>query len=312
VEILKDLLVRLFVNFRTSTDGAIYAVIAWLMANGVELSEANKGKLLGIGTLIVGAFWKFFSKDPIPQPPNEEAFSRSGGGSYRMFLIPLLLLAVLPFGAWRCNNPEAAERTIVAGTYDAQLALEAGGKTSFAFNSRGRLALPKHKTAVLKLKGISTAFQEFGKEIEQWPTLDAANKPLAIDAATRLLTKAEIIANDGELIAIDEETQSQVRRGVFAAITIANGIKVAIASAPVGTPTTKVLIAEDTARKVNAERSRGFSDQDALLTQDVITIWSDFLVKIKLQRGQPIGTLREWREKAYEANQAFFAAQLAR
>lgn len=308
---MRDLFERLFLNFRTSLDGAILAVIAWLSSNGVELSEANKTKLLAISALIAGALYKFLSKDPQPQPDPPSGASGSSWSS-RMILIPLLLLAILPVSAWRCNSPEAAERTIVAGTYDAQLALEAGGKTSLAFNTRGRLNLPKHKIAVTKMKGLSTAFYEFGKELEQWPTLDAANKPAAIDASTRLLGKVAVVAEDGELIALDQETKSQIRRAVFVASSIANGIKIAIASAPVGTPTAKVLIPEETAREVNSARQRGFSDEDALLTQDVITIWADFLVKIKQQRGQSLPTLKEWGRKAYDDNQAFFAAQLAR
>lgn len=307
---MQDLLVRLFLNFRSSLDGALLAVVAWLMAQGVTLSEANTTKLVGIGALVAGALWKLFSKDPVPQP--EPPSGGSTLGSHRLILIPIFLVIGLSASAWRCSNPEAAERTIVAGTYDAQLAIEAGGRTSLAFNTRGRLALSKHKTAITKLRGLSTTFQEFGKELEQWPTLDATNKPLAIDAAQRLLSKVEIIASDGDLVALDEETKSQIRRAVFVASSIANGIKVAIASAPVGTPTLKVLIPEETARAVNTARQKGFTDADALLTQDIITIWADFLVKIKMQRGQPIGTLREWRLKAFEANQAFFAAQLAR
>lgn len=312
---MHSLLVRLFLNFRTSLDGALLAVVAWLMSQGVTLSESNTTKLVGIGALVAGALWKIFSKDPVPQPEPPSGGSGVGPSSWisRLYLIPLLMLATLPLMAVTCSKtPDAAQRTIVAGTYDAQLAVEAGGKTSLAFNTRGRLSLPKHKLASMKLKGISTAFNRFGGEIEQWPVIEAGNKQQILDAATRLITQVQIIAEDGELIVIDGETQSQIRRAVFVAVAIANGIKLAIASAPTGTPLVKVQIPEETARTVANRSAKGFTDQDAALTQDLITIWTDFLVKVKSQRGQPLGTLREWSLKAYESNQAFFAAQLAR
>lgn len=238
----------------------------------------------------------------------------AGGGAVAgsSFLALAVLLGTLPLMAVKCNNPANAERSIVAGTYDAQLAIEASGKTSLAFNTRGRLALAKHQTIVKKLRGVSTAFNEFGNEIEQWPTIDAASKPVLLDAASRLIEKVGAIANDGDLVALDAETQSQVRRGVFIAVTLANGIKVAIASAPVGAKTKSIQIDEGTARTAATRGTREFSDQDALLTQDIVTIWSDFLVRIKTQKGQPVETLRAWRDKLYADLTAFFTAQLAR
>lgn len=235
----------------------------------------------------------------------------SGYGGSSMLAI-LVLVATLPLMAVKCSKPADAERSIVAGTYDAQLAIDASAKTSTAFNARGRLSLAKHKVILTKLRGVSTAFNEFGAEIEQWPTIDTSSKPLLLDAASRLIAKVGEIANDGDLVALDAETQSQVRRGVFIAVTLANGIKVAIAGAPTGAKTKTIQIDEGTARGVYARSTKDFTDQDALLTQDIVTIWSDFLVKIKTQKGQPVETLRAWRDQLYADLKTFFAAQLAR
>lgn len=236
----------------------------------------------------------------------------SGYGGSSMLLIPLVMLATLPFMAATCQKPEDAQRTIVAGTYDAQLAIDASAHTSLAFNTRGRLVLAKHQTILKKLRGVSTAFNEFGAEVEQWPTIDAKSKPALLDAAARLVEKVGAIANDGDLLALDADTQSQVRRGVFIAVTLANGIKVAIAGAPVGTKTRGVLLDENAARTIHARAPKDFTDQDAQLTQDIITIWTDFLVNVKSQRGQTIDTLRGWRDKLYGDLTAFFSTQLAR
>ena len=68
MNLLKDLLTRLFLNFRTSLDGAVLAIIAWPISAGVDLSEANRSKLLAWAGLLAASVWKLFSKDPVPQP----------------------------------------------------------------------------------------------------------------------------------------------------------------------------------------------------------------------------------------------------
>jgi len=65
---LKELWTRLFLNLRTSLDGAVLAIIAWLLSNGIDLSEANRARLIGWAGLIAASVWKFFSKDPVPAP----------------------------------------------------------------------------------------------------------------------------------------------------------------------------------------------------------------------------------------------------
>ena len=65
---MSDLLSRIFLNFRSSLDAVALAVIAWLSSQGVELSDANKGKITGLAALIALSVWKLFSKDPAPEP----------------------------------------------------------------------------------------------------------------------------------------------------------------------------------------------------------------------------------------------------
>lgn len=65
---MQDLLTRLFLNLRTSLDGVIIVLLAWLGSNGIDLSEANRTKLLGYAGIAAAAIWKLFSKDPVPQP----------------------------------------------------------------------------------------------------------------------------------------------------------------------------------------------------------------------------------------------------
>jgi len=69
MDLLKDLLTRLFLNFRTSLDGAILAILAWLNYNGIDLSEANRSKVLAWAAFVAASVWKCFSKDPVPQAP---------------------------------------------------------------------------------------------------------------------------------------------------------------------------------------------------------------------------------------------------
>lgn len=64
-----DLFTRLFLNWRSSVDGGVYAVIAWLASNGVTLSDGLSARVAAIGALASAAVWKLFSKDP--EPPRE-------------------------------------------------------------------------------------------------------------------------------------------------------------------------------------------------------------------------------------------------
>lgn len=291
-----------------ATGLGIIVAVSGVLAMATGVIPAGYAQIIAvIGTAAAAAGKSLFGWTDSGDPGD-------GGGVVpnSTFLALAVLVGTLPLMAVKCSKPADAQRTIIAGTYDAQLAIDASAKTSLAFNTRGRLSLAKHQAIIKKLRGVSTAFNEFGGEVEQWPTIDAASKPVLLDAASRLIEKVGAIANDGDLVALDADTQSQVRRGVFIAVTLANGIKVAIASAPTGTKTRAALIDENTARLVHARSTRDFTDQDALLTQDIITIWSDFLVKIKTQSGQPIETLRAWRDNLYTTLQAFFTAQLAR
>ncbi len=64
-----DLFTRIFLDIRTSIDGAVLLIIAWFMSAGVEFSAENKAKLTALAALVATAIWKFFSKDPEPPRP---------------------------------------------------------------------------------------------------------------------------------------------------------------------------------------------------------------------------------------------------
>jgi len=66
---MSDLLTRLFLNWRTSIDGAVLSLIAWLASEGVTLSDGITAKMAAIGALLSAAVWKLFSTDP--EPPRE-------------------------------------------------------------------------------------------------------------------------------------------------------------------------------------------------------------------------------------------------
>ena len=65
---MSDLITRIFLNFRTSLDGLVLAVIAWLSSNGLELSTDNKAKIAAVVALVAASVWKLFSTDPVPSP----------------------------------------------------------------------------------------------------------------------------------------------------------------------------------------------------------------------------------------------------
>lgn len=69
MEILFDLLTRIFIEFRTSLKAVGLGVIAWLLAHGVTLSESNAGKIMALTALVAHAVWNLFSKDPEPVDP---------------------------------------------------------------------------------------------------------------------------------------------------------------------------------------------------------------------------------------------------
>lgn len=71
---MNDLFTRLFLNFRTSADGVVLTVIAWLSSNGFDVSTARKDQILGWVAIGAAAIWKFFSKDPVRRANNEASF----------------------------------------------------------------------------------------------------------------------------------------------------------------------------------------------------------------------------------------------
>lgn len=66
---MSDLIIRLFLNWRSSLDGAVLVIIAWLSSNGITLSDGLSAKVAGVAALLSAAIWKLFSTDP--EPPRE-------------------------------------------------------------------------------------------------------------------------------------------------------------------------------------------------------------------------------------------------
>lgn len=64
---MSDLFKRLFVSWRSSLEGLVIIVFAWLTAQGFDVSEPNKAKVIGWIGLLAAAVWKLFSKDPVPE-----------------------------------------------------------------------------------------------------------------------------------------------------------------------------------------------------------------------------------------------------
>lgn len=66
---MDGLFTTLFKNWRTSIDGGVLAVIAWLSSEGITLSGGLNAKVTAVGALLTAAVWKLFSTDP--EPPRE-------------------------------------------------------------------------------------------------------------------------------------------------------------------------------------------------------------------------------------------------
>jgi hypothetical protein len=225
-------------------------------------------------------------------------------------LLCSLLCGALGFKA--CSNPDGAQRNIHAAGYDAQLALEAGARTAKAFNARGRLSRDKYRYTLRKLSEASEAIHRLNLEIEKYPTIDPANKQAVLAAVDEFLSRFDTIIADNLLIQLDAETQSQVRRWLFVARSIGLGIKVAVAGVSTPTPSAKVLITEATAKDIQSRATaRDFSDQDAQLVADIVNISTDFLIRIKEQKGLSTDQIRSLRDDQYARLRKFLASELA-
>lgn len=64
-----NLITRLFLNWRTSLDGGVLTVIAWLSSEGITLSDGLSAKAAAVAALLSAAVWKLFSTDPEPPRP---------------------------------------------------------------------------------------------------------------------------------------------------------------------------------------------------------------------------------------------------
>lgn len=229
---------------------------------------------------------------------------------YAAVCLGLLLLAnVALFSA--CGDAEKSARNIVAAGYDVYLALDAAAQSAKAFHEAGRISAEDYKTLLRKLDGIRESARRLNTHFDQLPFIDPANKLEVIEAARQLGNEiAELIAS-GLLKKIDESTQAQIRRWAFVGSTIVDGIKIAVAAIQTPTPVNKVLVAETTARAVQTQSQRAFTDADANLVRKLSEIGSSFVAKLVAQKGQTIETLRAWRENQHIALAKFLADELS-
>lgn len=317
MNLVKDLLSRVFLHYKSSLTGLGLIAVTFLADNGVNLSTENAdllvARIVAYGVGIVRIFWK--DADGPQDPPSDGGVI--GSNIYRSLMgligIGLLIVAGSAFKCGGGADPQSLERNIVAAGYDVHLGFEAAASSAKAFNARGRLADEKYKTVITKLSGLTEAAQRFNLRLDQIPQITPGNKQEVIDLIDGFLADVDSVVADELIIDADKDTQSQVRRWIFVARAVGQGIRVAVAAVQQPTELTKVLIAKDSIKNASDKaRSRDFTDNDATLVQDLIKISTDFLVDVLAQRGQSIETIRTWRNDLYNTLKAFYAAELAR
>lgn len=314
MNLLKDLFSRLFLHYKSSLTGVGMIAVAFLADHGFNLSAENSellvAKIVAYGVGLVKLFWK--DADGPQGPPSGDGVV--GSSVYRSLL--LIGLLVVAGSAWKCGgeggDPAVLERNIVAAGYDLHLGFEAGAKSAKAFNTRGRLADAKYKAVISKMSGLTEAAQRFNLRLDTIPQITPENKQEVITLIDGFLVDIDGVIADNLIVEADADTQSQVRRWLFVARSVGQGIKVAVAAVQKPTETSKVLIGKESIKGASDKaRSRDFTDNDAALVQDLVNISTDFLVDVLAQRGQTINTLRTWRNDLYNTLKAFYAGELA-
>jgi len=316
MNLIKDLFSRLFLHYKSSLTGVGMIAVAFLADHGFNLSAENSellvAKIVAYGVGLVKLFWKDADG---PLRPDDGVV---GSSVYRSLMLMLSVgLLVVAGSAWKCGgeggDPANLERNIVAAGYDLHLGFEAGAKSAKAFNSRGRLGDEKYKAVVSKMSGLTEAAQRFNLRLDEIPQITPENKQQVIDLIDGFLADIDGVIADNLIVDADKDTQSQVRRWLFVARSVGQGIKVAVAAVSKPTPTEKVLIDQGSIKSAASKaRSRDFTDNDAALVQDLINISTDFLVDVLAQRGETVDTLRTWRNDLYATLKSFYAAELAR
>jgi hypothetical protein len=234
-----------------------------------------------------------------------------------------LAIAVLftAVSAFRCGDPAGSERSVTAAGLDVQLAIQAGGKSVIAFNTRNRLSLQDEKYVVGKLAAASTAANNLFDSLERFPTVDSTNKDALLQLVDQFLGNIDTIIADNQLVALDNKTQAQTLRWIFVARALTQGIRVAIASVSAPTPLGKVLISEADAKTIvgkankNAvlkRNSKDAVDDYTQLANDIIAISADFYVALKQETGKSTDWLRAQRQSVFASNQSLFTQQLQR
>ena len=318
-----DFIDRIFGNLRSTAQSLVITLATFASDYGVTISEAHWMKVSAWVLLGLTAVYNLLKRDA-PKPEEPPAPSDNGpdmrGGNfsgYRSIMIPfaIFVLLVAPMSAFSCRdsaNPGNFERSVTAAGYDLQLAFEAGGKSVIAFNSRNRLDLEGTRYALGKLKAASTAGNSLFEQLEKFTTVDTSNKDQILTLVDGFIAELDVIIADNTLISVDGQTLAQARRWMFIARSFGQGIRIAIATVSASTPLRQILMDEAQARQVAARATSKFTDEDALLAQDLIQVAADFYVKLKSQKGQSAEWLREQRRNTHTTNQALFAQHLQR
>lgn len=224
-----------------------------------------------------------------------------------------LLVSSLAFT--RCSDPDKAQRTIAAASYDAHLAVEAANRVAEAFNQTlneqgvKRLSDPSYKAALRKLKEADEIVQRLALQIEAFTTIDATNKAAVITLIKDALFQVQGIMDDQLLVKIQPQTQGEINRWLMVVQIGLSGLQVAIAAIQTPTPTANVLVAQETVEKVGARSESRISDSDVRLISRLSTIATSFAAQIAAQKGQTIEALRTLRDDQYQRNLSFFASQ---
>lgn len=231
-------------------------------------------------------------------------------------ILSLVLAALLVFNAAlfsaACGDPEKSARNIVAAGYDVVLALDAAARSAKAFNDAGRLSNAKYKSTLIQINKLKFASAQLNAQFDKLPFIDPANKLEVLNAIQDFSNELGSLLGGGVLVEIDSDTQSQVRRWAFVVSTLLDGIKISVAAIQTPTPLAKVLVGNETAKKVKGHLSKGFTDADAAMVKALSDIGSNFTAKLIAQRGQTIETLRAWRTKATDDLTAFISAEVTR
>src|SRR5262245_35551675 len=122
MNILNDLIDRIFKNLNSTAQAAVIGLATFLSDHGVTISQAHTTKIAAWIALGVTALYNLFKRDA-PKPPEEpptDDTPRNWSSGYRSLMIPfaIFLLLVGPMSAFSCRqnptDPGNFERSVTA------------------------------------------------------------------------------------------------------------------------------------------------------------------------------------------------------